>query len=522
MRRFFLSAAVLAALVSASFGLPTCASPDLVVSDATFSPRNPLAGSSVELIVTVSNVGKDDASAQFFVRIEVDGGYYANLTVNGGLPAGGEKELATEWLAEEGTHEIEIAIDEPLDRIAESNEANNVARYQIAVPSIDLRLAVGEFRDYSESGWSNVAAGVGDKLGQRLESAGVRTVRREELADTMQQEGLNPFSLSDAASGARRLGADVLLTGSVVDLTTVESSLSLGPIHLGYGTGEAELFVDLFDVLELQPVLSLSEKAYHEGATELSLGFEAFTSLPATTSVCAGGLSTDRELYHVGESVSIGYVGSGSAAWYGVEIHTTTDSFVRWLGWQYVENEACGRWFWDQKDSFGSQVEPGVYVAKVWDGTRHVATTNVQIQPGWSLFLRSDEIAVGSPGFEKSVLGVAVNKAVDRLVSEVVGALEDYVSSGAPAARCATLAEAPGASPLEGHVAAILPDGRIAINVGNLSDVTRGDFFEVIDPMSMARRGEVVIVEVRDTVSYAVPTSSFSVEIGDLARRVEP
>ena len=87
----------------------------------------------------------------------------------------------------------------------------------------------------------------------------------------------------------------------------------------------------------------------------------------------------------------------------------------------------------------------------------------------------------------------------------------------------------------EGQIAAILPDGRIAINLGASSGVTEGDVFEVLavenlvfdsqtneivayDVVSV--RGEIRIAEAREQVSYAVPTSSFVPIIGDIVRSV--
>jgi len=524
-----LPAAILAALLCVSAAQPASASADLVVSDATFAPSRPLAGSTVVLEITVGNAGDGDASSQFFVRIRIDGGYHGSLAINGGLPSGDEKTVSTAWTAEEGTHWVEISVDEPLDRIPEKDEANNVVGFEIDVPKMDeiaqrvggVRVAVGPFEDRSGSGWNNVAGGVADKVGQQLEAAGVRTVQRSEFTEAMQREGLNPFSLFDASAGAQLLGADILLTGAVVDLATEEVSLSLGPLHLGYATANASLFADLFDVVELSPIASLSEEGHEEGSTAFSVDLESLFAVPGTTGVCAGGLSADREIYHVGEAVSIGYFTSATSAWYGVEIHTTMGGFVRWLGWQYVEIGTCGRWFWDQRDSFGSQVSAGVYIAKLWDGVNHILTANLQIQPGWSLFPLFDEITVGSAAFEESVVGGAIDQAVDRLVSRVVETLEGHASSAPKASASLALGESAGPAPLEGRVAAILPDGRIALNIGELADVSRGDFFDVIDAEALSVRGEVVIVEVRDTVSYAVPTVPFTVEIGDLVRRVE-
>jgi len=86
-------------------------------------------------------------------------------------------------------------------------------------------------------------------------------------------------------------------------------------------------------------------------------------------------------------------------------------------------------------------------------------------------------------------------------------------------------------------VAAILSDGRIAINIGANNGLHKGDFFQVletinlvVDPVTgeilsydvVGVRGEIVITDVRDRVSYAVPTSVFAALIGDIVRPESP
>jgi len=149
----------------------------------------------------------------------------------------------------------------------------------------------------------------------------------------------------------------------------------------------------------------------------LYFDLDALFSLPGAIDVCGGGLRTDRNAYHGGETVSIGYLNPSAAAWYSVEIHTTTGSFLQWLGWEYTALGGCGTWFWDQRDSFSAQVSPSVYVAKLWDGSSYTASQTFQIQPGISLFPLFGEIALGSMPFEESIFGGAVNEAVDRLVA---------------------------------------------------------------------------------------------------------
>jgi hypothetical protein len=81
----------------------------------------------------------------------------------------------------------------------------------------------------------------------------------------------------------------------------------------------------------------------------------------------------------------------------------------------------------------------------------------------------------------------------------------------------------------------VLPDGRVAVNVGSSDGVAVGDRFEVLavdhlvfDPETLAvvayvvleTKGEVRIVEVRERVSYGVCQSAFEPLVGDLVRFV--
>jgi hypothetical protein len=132
------------------------------------------------------------------------------------------------------------------------------------------------------------------------------------------------------------------------------------------------------------------------------------------------------------------------------------------------------------------------------------------------------------------VVGTAMNQAIDRLTSALLFSLEGL--SPQAVKRAAPLAAAEMRSaPREGQIAAVLPDGRIAINLGASSGVTEGDVFEVlevenlvVDPQTshilaydvVSVKGEIVVSEARDQVSYAVPTSGFVPNIGDVVRGV--
>lgn len=507
------------------------AAPDLIVVDLELDPPAPLPGTNVALTATIENIGDDDAEAQFFVRFEVDGLLLESLPVHSDLRPGRTKTLTTSWIAEEGEHAITAEADRPFDRILEADESNNAESIDVYVPfPLDIaervggvHVAVGQFEDRSASGFVNVGDGVGDKLSERLEQVGIRVVNTDELAEAMQQLGLNPYLRSDAVTAAGLLGADFLVEGTVAEISSAESSLSLVFFSVGGGSADVSLDASVVSVPTAETLFGLSSDGHYEGVNELSFDFGPLLSLPGATDVCAGGLASDREAYYGSESVLIGYANALSAAWFSVEIHTSTGTFIRWLGWQYIASGGCGTWHWDQRDSFGAQAPPNVYLAKLWDGASYIASKTFQIQPGVSLFPLVDEITIGSESFEDSIVGGAVNRAVDQLVSSLVQALEGIVPS--PTARASGAAfeavEAPVPS-IEGRIAAVLPDGRIAINIGATSGVSRGDFFLVFSAADPIAHGEVVIVEVRDSVSYALKASDFIPTIGDIIRRAEP
>lgn len=526
-----LAASLLAFLVlllacSTAFG-----SPDLIVAALEIEPGEPLPGATVQITATVENVGNSSTEGQFLVRFEIDGQLLETPAISSDLRPGRTKEVTVVWSAVEGAHTISAEVDQPFDRIAERDEDNNLTLREIRVrfPSEiaaalgGLRVAVGPFEDESGAGLVNVEEGVAEKIGVRLEQAGVRVVEAEELEDAMRQYGLNPFFAPDVGLAAEILGADALVTGSIAEITTSESSLSLGVVSVGGGSADVTLRGTLAGVPGTEPISDLLATAHYEGTTELSIDLGALFSAAISMDVCSGGVLVDRAAYYGGDPVSIGYTNPGAAGWFSAEIHTSTGTFVRWVGWRYVESGACGRWAWDQRDTFGQQVSPSIYVAKVWDGAAYVGSTTFQIQPGVSLFPMLDEVTVGSESFEDSIIGEALNRAVDKLVTELILALEAETAGGEGAPEAASF----DASPLlgvasEGQVAAILPDGRVAITLGTASGIAHGDRFTVIDPETSWTRGEIVIVEIRDHVSYALRIGEFVPEVGDVVRPVEP
>ena len=78
------------------------------------------------------------------------------------------------------------------------------------------------------------------------------------------------------------------------------------------------------DVPTAGTLFGLSADGHYEGSNELSFDIGPLLSLPGSADICAGGFASDREAYHGSESISIGYANPLSAAWFSVEIHTST------------------------------------------------------------------------------------------------------------------------------------------------------------------------------------------------------
>ena len=540
-RTRFASLLLLLGLVS----IGASALPDLVVSEIGLEPSHPQVGQHVFIEATISNHGNSRAENPFFVRFFVDDREITTRSIVGNLAPGDSKHVSTEWLAAAGSHSLSVEVDPSIGQIDESNEANNTeiriinvslsAEAEAAIGS--LKIVVAPFEDLAVSGFVRVGQGVADKLAERLVEVGVRVLERSELESIMQERALNPSLTTDVAMAGQLLGADLLIAGSVTDVSVISSTLQLGFLSFSGAEVDVSLSARLIDVYSSRIMNIVPADGHADGTTGFSVDLTGFLSLLQADSsdICGGGLQIVRSWYNVDESIPIGYRNPGASAWFSIEITTGTGSFVKWLGWQYVGTDDCGVWYWDQLNVAGLQVNPGVYSARLWNGTAYVAQVGFQIRPGVSLTAHPvSEVTVGTPQFEKTVVGSALNFAIDDLVNGLIGTLED-VSPILPEQRASAGFTEPLTHTSEGQIAAILPDGRIAINIGASSGVAHDDFFEVldvvnviVDPQSLeildydmlGVRGEIMITEVRDRVSFGVLTSDFEPIIGDIVRRL--
>ncbi|MCX6093523.1 MAG: hypothetical protein NTY63_01705 [Candidatus Bipolaricaulota bacterium] len=539
-----LAAAIVLVSISAA------ARSDLIVSSFELRPPVPFPGTVATLVAVVENVGDGHFGSSVSVRFSVDGEEIASPTIVGGMEARDRREVSASWIAEEGPHILTVDVDEPFNRVPESRETNNSASITVFVPFAaassravsGVRVAVAEFVDRSRAGFVNVGAGVADELADRLGESGLVVVQRGELEAILQERSLDPFLLENLILAARELGVDLVITGAADSVDVEEVALNLGIVRFTSAAVDVRASAQVVDVETGVSVSSVSAEGREEGATGVSVDLTGFLALANAYDVCGGGLRSDDAVYSVGETVPIGYANDADGGWFSVEIYTASDEFLGWLGWRFIGASECGKWFWDQRDTLGAQVGSGVYKAKLWNGESYVAAVGFQIRPGWSASTPPmGEITVGTEAFDRTIAGMAVHQVVDQLAASVLSAVASDASrtanEGVPWGAASPAAGQQPALARVGQVAATLPDGRVAINIGSSSGVAVGDRFEILavenlvsDPQSLEilgfdvteKKGEIEIVEVRDRVSYGVRTSDFEPSIGDVARWIEP
>ena len=146
--------------------------PDLVVTEISWTPANPTPGSPVTLSATIKNQGDaptpagtkhgviftfDDGAAGPGVWSDTHTGAIAagasvTLTANGGS-------AGAAWKAVEGTHTVKANVDD-VNRIAESNEANNILSKEIAVENRPVPVR-GDLNGDRNVNWADVTIAAG-------------------------------------------------------------------------------------------------------------------------------------------------------------------------------------------------------------------------------------------------------------------------------------------------------------------------------------------------------------------------
>ncbi|MEW5825219.1 MAG: CsgG/HfaB family protein [Candidatus Bipolaricaulota bacterium] len=399
-----------------------------------------------------------------------------------------------------------------------------------------LRVVVAEFADESGARVANLGRGVADKFTELLGSQGVCVVARGELEAVLRDLSLGGASVDDLTEAARSLAADLLILGTVTSLNVQEAALDLGILRVGGAQVDVELATR---VIDLEGNAAPGGGAAHgraSGAPQIALDLGVLLGRSPAADICGGGFRSEGSAISEGQLLALGYRNSSFSDWLAVEIVRADGTFVRSLGWRFVSSGDCETWLWNQRDALGMPVSPGIYAARLWNGDATLAEVSFQVRPGLLGTAAADALTVGTDAFEGTLLGGAVNDAVLQLANLFIAAQPLAIEAEALAQEPRTAA-AVLAMPLLGQVASVLPDGRVAVNVGSLAGVSVGDAFEILavedlvmDPASLqilsyqvvAQRGVIEIVEVRDRASYGTRRGSFAPLPGDVARRLEP
>lgn len=392
------------------------------------------------------------------------------------------------------------------------------------------RVAVTEFVDRSRARVDNLGPGLAAKLADRLVDGGVRVVGLGEIDSFLLEGGLDPASVVDLSFAARQLGADLVVRGVIERLSVNSASLGILFLTLTSSETRVETSAELIDPSIGDVSAAVRAEGVGRDPGRLSIDFGSLAPLDPTGDVCSGGLRVERDVVADGSLVSVGYRNDGDSDWYGLEVTAVDGTFLRWLGWRFIDGGACETWLWNLRDALGLPVPSGVYVIGIRRAEGPVASVTVQVRPTVSLVLPSlDVVTVGTQEFDAGGIGLAVDDAIAKLAAALLPGIFAHGVSRSAAASEGT------AAALLAQVAAVLPDGTLTVNVGGFHGVAVGDRFEILavddlvfhpETLEIASyhvtdsKGWAEVVEVRDRASTAVRLGEFEPSVGDLARRV--
>jgi len=398
------------------------------------------------------------------------------------------------------------------------------------------RVIVAPFSDESHSGFLNLDEGVASLLSLELDSAGFDVVDWDEVEATLQNLGLAPDPTGNLIAAGRTLGAGFVIEGTIRSINIKEASLYIGFLRLSGGAADVELAADVYSTETGTLAGSYAATGYREGGPGFAVELGSLFVAAEELAVCTGGLRARRDGYSLGQPVLLSYRNaSAPAGWYSVEVFTSGGRFLRWLGWKYMETGACVQWTWDQTDSLGTPVSPGIYSARISDGDVVLEYTNFQVRPDMQDTAEFQQITVGETDFDQTLVGSALHCALVELASRMapnVIALsaetetEDVLALSAAEPQAGSQAEeitgSSQSATTVGQIAAVLPDGRLAITLGVTSGISVGETLVVLSADSAGSesvvKGQIILTDVRETVSYALPVDAVDVEVGDVVR----
>ncbi len=543
-----LSLALLITLICSHIGLSADGA-DLVVSNLNISPRNPSPGDRVEVSVEVLNQGADDTD-RFYVRLYVNGDRVDHKPIAFGLDAGETDTVTFSWSVQPGENQLKAVVDDPFDKVAETNEDNNsltqtVVNAQPAAGSSarDLTVAVVSFEDRSNTGFANVSHGLADMIIEKLVNSGFHVLERQEIERVLFEQRLNPSNNSDLAMASSPIGADAIIAGSVTGIDIRKSRISLGFLTVTGATVGVNMTYRVISAYTGEILSGGSATGKAEGQTSASFNVGAMINSisQVSTSVCTGGFRADKNVYAPGEIVTVGYLDPTPPSTFTVQFFDSGGfSITPPLLFQSTSpSNNCATWNWNPSPSLTS----GSYSVKLLDSSWNVvASKNFSVSSGTSPSAWVNQVTFGTKEFADSIVGEAVEKTLATVAAELTGVLNDSSS---------ILLEQRGKSPstggengkgkpkglrcqvinLAGENTVIL--GGIAGNCGKkegvkvdevfslyaaktVSDPDTGELIEVI-PKTEDPKGKIVIIDVYDKACRAQLLGSFEAEEGDLA-----
>ncbi|MFH1641753.1 MAG: hypothetical protein ABIC04_02545 [Nanoarchaeota archaeon] len=142
----------------------------LTYSDISFSDETPTENDKIIINATIYNIGSENITSNITVQIyngdpNISGIQIGNNITIKGLQADSNLTIGTNWTITQGTHNIFILIDVPINlngSIIESNESNNQANntiflpaYQIFYGNISVSIILSTIADNSVYMWFN-------------------------------------------------------------------------------------------------------------------------------------------------------------------------------------------------------------------------------------------------------------------------------------------------------------------------------------------------------------------------------